>query len=103
MPREKFVAAGGGLQLIFGMGAISGPILCSLFMEFFGLNGFFVFLILIHVFIGFFGLYRMKMRETVENPDSSFTPVPATITPAGLELDPDAPETLDNNITEKNN
>ena len=39
----------------------------------------------------------MKVRETVENPDSTFTPVPATITPAGLELDPDAPATLDKN------
>ena len=39
----------------------------------------------------------MRMRETVENPDSTFTPVPATITPAGLELDPDTPATLDQN------
>ena len=102
VPKEKFVAAGGGLQLVFGIGAISGPILCSLFMEWFGLNGFFVFLILIHIIIGIFGLYRMKVRETVENPDSSFTSVPATITPAGLELDPDAPENLDNNQTQQN-
>ena len=29
--------------------------------------------------------------------DSTFTPVPATITPAGLELDPDTPANLDNN------
>ena len=82
---------------IFGFGAISGPILCSIFMGWFGLNGFFVFLILIHSLIGAFGLYRMRVRETVENPDSTFTPVPATITPAGLELDPDAPATLDQN------
>ena len=27
VPKEKFVAAGGGLQLIFGIGAISGPII----------------------------------------------------------------------------
>ena len=97
VPKTKFVAAGGGLQLIFGFGAISGPILCSIFMGWFGLNGFFVFLILIHSLIGAFGLYRMRVRETVENPDSTFTPVPATITPAGLELDPDAPATLDQN------
>ena len=55
------------------------------------------FLIIAHSIIGVFGLYRMKVRETVENPDSTFTPVPATITPAGLELDPDAPATLDEN------
>mgnify|MGYP001417151832 FL=1 len=97
VPKSKFVAAGGGLQLIFGFGAISGPILCSIFMGWFGLNGFFIFLILIHGLIGAFGLYRMRVRETVENPDSTFTPVPATITPAGLELDPDTPPTLDQN------
>ena len=37
----------------------------------------------------------MKVRDTVENPDSTFTPIPATITPAGLELDPDTPATLE--------
>ena len=95
VPKSKFVAAGGGLQLIFGVGAISGPILCAIFMEWFGLNGLFVFLIIAHTIIGVFGLYRMKVRSTVENPDSTFTPIPATITPAGLELDPDAPATLD--------
>ena len=95
VPKSKFVAAGGGLQLIFGVGAISGPILCAIFMEWFGLNGLFVFLIIAHSIIGVFGLYRMKVRSTVENPESTFTPIPATITPAGLELDPDAPATLD--------
>ena len=105
VPKSKFVAAGGGLQLIFGVGAISGPILCAIFMEWFGLNGLFVFLIIAHSIIGVFGLYRMKVRSTVENPDSTFTPIPATITPAGLELDPDAPATLDEtqvNETAKN-
>ena len=97
VPKSKFVAAGGGLQFIFGVGAISGPILCSIFMEWFGINGLFIFLIIAHAIIGGFGLYRMKVRETVENPDSTFTPVPATITPAGLELDPDTPATLDEN------
>lgn len=90
VPKSKFVAAGGGLQFVFGVGAISGPILCSIFMEWFGLNGLFIFLIIAHAIIGSFGLYRMRVRNTVENPDSTFTPVPATITPAGLELDPDA-------------
>ena len=97
VPKSKFVGAGGGLQFIFGIGAISGPILCSIFMEWFGLNGLFIFLIFAHTIIGLFGLYRMRVRKTIENPESTFTPVPVTITPAGLELDPDAPETLDEN------
>ena len=58
---------------------------------------FFIFLILSHLFIAIFGIYRMRVRESVDNPDSTFTPVPATITPAGLELDPDTPANLDNN------
>ena len=46
VPKEKFVAAGGGLQFIFGIGAISGPIICSLFMSWFDINGL---LSLIHI------------------------------------------------------
>ena len=101
VPKEKFVAAGGGLQLIFGIGAISGPIICSLFMNWFNTNGLFIFLIIVHIIIGIFGVYRMNVRKVAENPDSTFTPVPATITPAGLELDPDTPETLDSDQTEQ--
>ena len=43
----------------------------------------------------------MNVRAAADNPDSAFTPVPATITPAGLELDPDTPETLDNDQAEQ--
>ena len=100
VPKEKFVAAGGGLQLIFGIGAISGPIICSLFMEWFNMNGFFIFLIIMHIVIGTFGVYRMNIRKVADNPDSTFTPIPATITPAGLELDPTA-EYIEEPYTEK--
>ena len=43
----------------------------------------------------------MRVRQTAENPDSTFTPMPVTITPAGLELDPDTPDTLNNNSIER--
>ena len=89
IPKEKFVAAGGGLQFVFGLGAMGGPFACSFFMNIFGPNGFFVFLIIFHIFIGFFGLYRMSVRTTENNPDSTFTPLPRNITPLGIELDPD--------------
>jgi len=86
--KDKFVAAGAGLQFAFGLGAMSGPFLCSIFMDLVGPNGFFVFLFMFHIFIGFFGLYRMNVRETVENPDTRFIAMPQTITPAGIELNP---------------
>jgi MFS family permease len=88
IPKEKFVAAGAGLQFTFGLGAISGPFLCSIFMNLVGSNGFFIFLFFFHAVIGIFGLYRMRVRQTVENPDSQFVAMPSTITPAGIELNP---------------
>jgi len=95
VPKEKFVAAGGGLQLIFGIGAIGGPIVCTLFMTLFGVNGFFIFLIIFHILISVFGFWRMTRREIEDNPDSTFTSLPVSITPAGLQLDPDAPTDLE--------
>ena len=68
IPKEKFVAAGAGLQFLFGLGAMSGPFLCSIFMDLVGSNGFFIFLAFFHSIIGFFGIYRMKIRKTVDNP-----------------------------------
>ena len=44
IPKEKFVAAGASLQFTFGMGAMGGPFLCSVFMGIVGPNGFFIFL-----------------------------------------------------------
>ena len=57
-------------------------------MNVIGPNGYFIFLIIFHGIIGIFGLYRMKIRDTKDNPDSQFTPMPQTITPIGMELNP---------------
>ena len=88
IPKAKFVAAGSGLQLIMGLGAIGGPITCVIFMDNFGPSGFFIFLIILQIVISVFGFYRMSVRPTEENPDSTFTPLPRNITPLGIELDP---------------
>ncbi len=98
--KDKFVAAGAGLQFAFGLGAIGGPFLCSLLMGVAGANGFFIFLIIFHSLIGVFGIYRMKVRPTKENPDSQFVPVPQTITPIGMELNPTT-EHIEEPYTEK--
>jgi len=86
--REKFVAAGGGKQIIFGIGAMTGPVLCSLLMNKYGTNGFFIHLLFFHLIIGVFGLYRITKRSYKDNPESTFTPLPRNITPLGIELDP---------------
>ena len=95
--KEKFVAAGAGLQIIFGMGAMGGPILCSIFMHFYGANGFFVFVGIFHLSVGLFGMYRITRRSYEENPESTFTPLPRNITPLGIELDPTTGTDLSSN------
>ena len=94
--KERFVAAGAGLQIIFGIGAMGGPILCSIFMDIYGANGFFIFLGLFHLLIGLFGMYRITKRDYADNPESTFTPLPRNITPLGIELDPTTAADLSN-------
>ena len=94
--KGKFVAAGSGLQIIFGFGCMGGPLLCSLFMYKYGSNGFFIFLFIFHLAISFFGLYRMTKRSYEENPESTFTVLPRNITPLGIELDPTTGADLSN-------
>ncbi len=96
IPKEKFVAAGGGLNIIFGLGAMAGPIMCSILMHFLGPNGFFVHLLILLFIIIVFGFYRLSQREIENNPESTFTPLPTTITPLGIELDPDTGVDLSN-------
>ena len=59
MEKAKFVSAGAGMQIIFGLGAMMGPFLCSTLMSAFGTNGFFIYLLIFHLIIGLFGLYRI--------------------------------------------
>jgi len=96
LPKEKFVSAGAGLQLIFGLSAMTAPFICSFFIKEFGPNGFFVFLCIFQAIIGSFGIYRMFKRPTEENPDNTFTPLPRNITPVGIQLDPDTGVDLSN-------
>ena len=65
-----------------------GPFLCSLLMNSYGTNGFFIHLLFFHVIIGLFGMYRITKRPYEDNPESTFTPLPRNITPLGIELEP---------------
>jgi len=94
--KEKFVSAGAGLNVIFGLGAMTGPLICSLLMQKFGPNGFFLHLILFLLPVIFFGIFRLTRRGLEDNPDSSFTPMPREITPLGIELDPTTAADLSN-------
>ena len=101
IPKEKFVAAGGGLNIIFGLGAIGGPIICSILMSWLGPNGFFIFLLFFLIGISIFGVFRLTRRKYEDNPESTFTPLPKDITPLGIELDPDTGVDLSNTSNDK--
>jgi len=96
LPKEKFVSAGAGMQIIFGLSAMFAPFACSFFMKQLGPNGLFIFLFIFQTAIGLFGIYRMTRRSTEENPDNTFTPLPSNITPVGIELDPETGVDLSN-------
>ena len=101
IPKEKFVAAGGGLNIIFGLGAIGGPIICSVLMSFLGPNGFFIHLLFFLLIISLFGVFRLTRRKYEDNPESTFTPLPKDITPLGIELDPETGVDLSNTANDK--
>jgi len=98
LPKEKFVSAGAGMQIIFGISAMTAPFICSFFMNKFGTNGFFIFLFIFQSIIGIFGIYRMIRRSSTVVPENenTFTPLPTNITPAGIQLDPDTGVDLTN-------
>ena len=101
IPKEKFVAAGAGLNIIFGLGAMAGPIICSILMNVLGPNGFFVHLLMFFIIITVFGLFRISKRKYEDNPESTFTPLPKDITPLGIELDPETGVDLSNTANDK--
>ena len=67
-----------------------------------GPNGFFVHLIIFLCAIIIFGFYRLSQRATEDNPESTFTPLPTSITALGIELDPDTGVDLSNDEDKKN-
>lgn len=94
--KEKFVAAVAGCNVIFGLGAMAGPIICSILMQKFGPNGFFLHLIMFLSLIVIYGFHRVTVKTYEDNPDSTFTPLPRDITPLGIELDPTTGADLSN-------
>ena len=87
--------------IVFGIGAIAGPIVCSALMNLLGPNGLFVHFLIFFILIIVFGLYRLNQRKYEDNPESTFTPLPTNITPLGIELDPETGVDLSNTENKK--
>ena len=85
---DEIVAASSSFNILVGLGAIFGPIAVSLFMNFVGTDGFFIYLFIINIFLGLFGIYRMSQRTKPSDIESKYTPLPRNITAEGMKLNP---------------
>jgi MFS family permease len=85
---EDFVPAGAALLMLYGMGAVLGPLLGTLAMRLVGAGGLFLYLAISAIVLATFTAYRMTQRAAVDVEDTeSFVPVTST-TAMAYELDP---------------
>lgn len=85
---KDFVSAIQGLTLAYGLGAVIGPTLVSLFMALLGAVGVFVTFTVVASALGVYLLYRTSMSAPVKEEDQQdFVAIPVT-TPVASELDP---------------
>ncbi len=89
---NDIVAATQGLMLAYGIGAVAGPLIMPLFMNFFGHTGIFIYFIVTCISLGLYLLTRVIVSDpTTATEHQDFVPLPNT-TPVAAELDPRADE-----------
>jgi len=90
LPKERYVAASGGLLLSYAIGATLGPLACSFVMARLGAPAFFGYFAVVCGALLLFTLYRMRMRTPLPaRQQEVFKNVPA-MSPVAAELDPRA-------------
>ncbi len=63
---EDMPSASGGLIFLAGVGSCFMPLFCGYLMKSFGPNSFFMLLMLLFLMISIYGIYRMSVRSTSE-------------------------------------
>lgn len=90
LPKERYVAASGGLLLSYAMGATAGPLVCSFVMANLGASAFFGYFATVCLALFLFTLYRMRVRTPLPaRQQEVFKNLPA-MSPIAAELDPRA-------------
>lgn len=82
------VPASAGLLLAFGIGAAAGPITATQAMGIIGPSGFYLFLALVSLSIGIFGIWRMTRRAALPMEDQGPFVFVSRASPVGAGLDP---------------
>jgi len=88
---EEFVSISSGMLVLYGFGAMAGPLIAGAAMEITGPTGLFAVLGFSFLFYAFYALWRISQREQVpEEMRGDFQPIVLgqESTPQGLELDP---------------
>ena len=93
---DEIVSASSSFNILVGIGSIIGPIVVARFMNIMGPDGFFIYLFIVHLLLGLFGLYRMGKRTKPSDIESQYVPLPRNITAAGMELNPKVEPAKDN-------
>jgi MFS family permease len=86
---DAFVEASSELLMMFGIGAMAGPLAASAVMARAGVEGVFLFTATVHVALAAFILYRMTRRAPAPPEERTvFVAVPARASPTVFQLDP---------------
>ena len=89
---EDFVEIMAGLLVIFGVGAVAGPLLASALMEAFGSGYLFLFTSIVHGAVALWTFWRMKQRDAIAPEDrEDYVPMART-SPNIFAFDPRAEE-----------
>ena len=87
---SDFVEISAGLLVIFGVGAVVGPLLAAGLMELLGSRYLFLFTCAVHAAVALWTVWRMKQRDAVAPEDrESYVPMVRT-SPNAFALDPRA-------------
>jgi MFS family permease len=84
---SEFVEISSTILFVYGIGAIVGPILASVFMQIFSPKSMFYFIGVIHIVSALFTLIRMLLIERKPKDKENYVPVPRT-TQNIFEVDP---------------
>ncbi|GJL90350.1 MFS transporter [Hyphococcus sp.] len=85
---HEYVTLAAGLLLLYGVGAVIGPIIAPLAMNEFGPRALFIHTAVTYAVLAVFGLFRVFLRDAAPRADrESYVAVPRT-SPAVFEIDP---------------
>jgi MFS family permease len=91
-PEDAFIELSSGLLILYGLGAIAGPIMASVVMKYIGASGLFVFTAGIHLLLFMFSLYCIRTWPALTPEEKLDYVVTQRTTPEAVMLDPRAEE-----------